>query len=190
MYSSRFHFCPQCGHPLNQQPIGGYLRDICPNCSYIHWGDFTMGVGGVLWHHGKVLLVQRALNPGKGMWTIPGGYVEQGEKIEEGIKREIREETGLETEPVSLIAVRDRPGTEQPHDLYLIFLMRYLRGIPLPDHEEITSMGFFTLEESRRLPVAQLTVSMLEATNINQTGFQRVEGMQLTGTLSTLYRGK
>lgn len=76
----------------------------------------------------KVLLVQRAYNPGKGIWTIPGGYVDQQERIGDAVCREIAEETGIKTEAVSVIAVRDRPGVR--HDVYVVYLLKNL-GSPL-----------------------------------------------------------
>lgn len=184
-----YRFCPNCGQSLASKFLGGKPRELCEACGFVHWGDSTLGVGGILWHQEKALLVKRAQKPGQGMWTIPGGYVEQGEKIEEAIVREIREETHLETEAQLLIAVRDRPGEDgRPHDLYVIFLMQYLSGNPLPDAAEVEELGFFTLEEARQLQIAPLTLSMLEATVQPHQGFQPVSGLKMIGNLSTLYR--
>lgn len=62
------------------------------------------GVGAVIVQHGRVLVVQRGQEPLKGAWSLPGGALELGETIEQGIVREVREETGLEVEPLG----RDR----------------------------------------------------------------------------------
>ena len=195
MFSSAYRFCPRCGHSLRIEQLGGRPRETCPDCGFVHWGDSTLGAGGVLWHQGKALLVQRALDPGKGMWTIPGGYVEQGEPIEEAIIREFREETGLNTQTLALVAVRDRPGEEgRPHDLYVIFLMQYLSGQPVPDENEISELGFFSLDEVYKMQVAPLTLSMLEATfktahrSPTLPGFKPVSGLKMLGRLSKLWR--
>ncbi|MDD2234168.1 MAG: NUDIX hydrolase [Desulfitobacteriaceae bacterium] len=89
MQSANFLFCPQCGSPLSETAITNRLRKNCPACSFIHWGEFSLGVGGVIWKKDKVLLVERANDPGKGLWTIPGGYVDHGEQIHEAVKREM-----------------------------------------------------------------------------------------------------
>jgi len=181
-----YNFCPQCGHTLSKALISGCLREQCPACSFVHWGEFSLGVGGVLWRDGKVLLVQRAHNPGQGAWTIPGGYVDQDEKAAEAAAREIREETGVNSEAVSLIAVRDRPGNK--HDAYLVFLMRDLGGEPRSDEEEVSGVGFFTLEECRELNVATLTLSVLQASLKAKEGLCKVEGIKLIGNQSELYQ--
>lgn len=194
MLSQSYRFCPHCGNTLQTEQLGGRPREACPACNFIHWGDFTLGVGGILWHQGKALLVQRALDPGKGMWTIPGGYVEQGEPLEEAIIREFREETGLETGTLSIVAVRDRPGEDgYAHDLYVIFLLKYLSGYPVADKNEVSGLGFFPLDEVRKMEVAPLTLSMLEATfntasSTTPPGFQPVSGLKMIGRLSKLYR--
>lgn len=189
MHPHSYRFCPHCGHSLKTERLGGQPRERCETCGFVHWGDFTVGVGGVLWHQGKILLVQRAQNPGQGMWTIPGGYVEQGERIEEAIIREIREETHLETKALSLIGVRDRPGEDgRPHDLYVIFLMCYLSGEPTSDENEIADLGFFTPDETRNMPIASLTLSMLEVAAAPLPGFEPVSGVKMIGNLSQLYR--
>lgn len=67
-----------------------------------------VGVGGVVIHRGRALLVLRAREPLKGRWSIPGGLVELGEELERAVARELIEETGLTVEPVQVVAVFDR----------------------------------------------------------------------------------
>lgn len=67
-----------------------------------------VGVGGVVIHQNKVLLVRRKEKPLKGQWSIPGGLVEIGERLEQAVRRELKEETGLDITPLRAIAVVDR----------------------------------------------------------------------------------
>ena len=67
-----------------------------------------VGVGGVVIRGSCVLLVQRGTEPLKGEWSIPGGMLELGESLKDGIRREVREETGLGVRPMESIAVVDR----------------------------------------------------------------------------------
>ncbi len=67
-----------------------------------------VGVGGVVIHRNRVLLIRRGGEPLKGEWSIPGGMLELGEELAEGVRREIKEETGLEVEPVEVLDVFDR----------------------------------------------------------------------------------
>jgi ADP-ribose pyrophosphatase YjhB (NUDIX family) len=67
-----------------------------------------VGVGAVVVQDGRVLLVQRGHEPLKGQWSLPGGVLEIGESLHAGIVREVREETGLNVEPVELIELLDR----------------------------------------------------------------------------------
>lgn len=179
-------FCPHCGKPLQKAVLHDHLRSTCPDCSYIYWGDFSLGVGGVLWHNGKVLLVQRGHNPGKGIWTIPGGYVDHDESIGKAIIREIQEETGILTLPLSIIALRDRP--DERHDAYIIFRMQFLGGTLQAQLEEVSNLGFFTLEECHSLPIASLTLSAIIASLSISQGLVLYSDVKLLGNLSTLYQ--
>ncbi len=67
-----------------------------------------VGVGAVVVHEGRVLIARRGNPPLKGQWTLPGGVLELGESLLDGVAREIREETGLEVEPVELVELLDR----------------------------------------------------------------------------------
>ncbi len=85
-----------------------------------------VGVGAVIVHQGRVLLVQRGREPMKGRWSIPGGLVETGEMLSEAVVREVREETGLEVEPVELIELLDRIHREGERVRYHYVIADYL----------------------------------------------------------------
>ncbi|MBI5281532.1 MAG: NUDIX hydrolase [Candidatus Solibacter usitatus] len=67
-----------------------------------------LGVGAVVFNEGKVLLIERGQEPLKGWWTLPGGLVETGERLESAVRREILEETGLEIRPRCAAAIFER----------------------------------------------------------------------------------
>ncbi len=125
---------------LETRDIGGGLRHACSECAFVHWGNYSVGVGALVVKDGKMLLVRRAQEPGKGYWTNPGGYIEQLELIHETIEREVLEEAGVQAAVKSIVAVRDQP--RHIHNVYIAFAMEYLGGEPKPDGEEVDAAGF------------------------------------------------
>jgi 8-oxo-dGTP diphosphatase len=93
-----------------------------------------VGVGGVVVHDGKVLLVRRGKPPFLGRWLIPGGTLELGETLEQAVVRELFEETAVRVEPGELLAVVDEIGREGDrighHFVIVDFLCRRLSGEP------------------------------------------------------------
>ena len=86
----------------------------------------VVGVGGVVIREGKVLLIRRGKPPLYGRWVVPGGTVELGEPLEEALVREIREETGLEVEPLEVLTVFDRIERDGGRVLYHYVIVDYL----------------------------------------------------------------
>ncbi len=91
-----------------------------------------VGVGGVVIHGGRALLIRRGSEPLKGEWSIPGGMLELGEELAAGVQRELKEETGLDVEPLECILVFDRILREgrrvKYHYVIVDFLCRRKRG--------------------------------------------------------------
>ncbi len=148
-------FCSSCGHEMENRDIEGTIRRACTNCSFVHWGHYSIGVGALVIKDGKMLLVRRAQEPGKGYWTNPGGYIEQLEPIEETIIREVLEESGVAAVVSGIVAVRDQPRSI--HNLYVAFSMEYVSGEPTPDHVEVDEAGFYSLEEMETMNIAPFT---------------------------------
>jgi 8-oxo-dGTP diphosphatase len=90
--------CPRCVHELEPRP-GGHLG--CPGCGSNYWANSAPAVQGLLVRNGRVLLGRRKLEPRKGYWDIPGGFLEEGEEPLDGLRREFLEETGIAVEPVA-----------------------------------------------------------------------------------------
>jgi mutator protein MutT len=85
-----------------------------------------VGVGAVLIHEGRVLLIRRGKEPLRGRWVVPGGTVELGETLEEALVREIEEETGLLVRPREVVAVFDRILGEGARVDYHYVIIDYL----------------------------------------------------------------
>ncbi len=108
--SSDFKFCPQCATPLQwlaQMEDGGEKQRLrCSACSYTHWNNPTPVLAAVVEYRGQVLLARNAAWPGK-MYALITGFMEAGETPQQGIAREIKEETNLDTSALDLIGVYD-----------------------------------------------------------------------------------
>ncbi len=88
-------FCTACGSATRQEiPVDDdHMRSVCKNCGQIHYNNPKMVVGCIPEMDGKILLCKRNIAPSKGKWTLPAGYLENKESVQEGAIRETFEET-------------------------------------------------------------------------------------------------
>lgn len=86
-------------------------------------------VDAILQRGSKILLIRRKNEPFKGMLALPGGFVNQGETVEDAVKREVREETSLEVEPIDILGVYSNPNRDpREHTLSVVFVAIILSG--------------------------------------------------------------
>lgn len=93
----------------------------------------VLGIGALIFDRGRILLVERGKEPLKGYWSLPGGVLEIGETLEQGIIREVREETGLEVEPLKMLEIferiiRDSQGAPEYHYVLIDYICRVTGG--------------------------------------------------------------
>jgi 8-oxo-dGTP diphosphatase len=77
----------------------------CPACGFVGYANSAPTSSGLVEDGGRVLLARRAVEPERGRWDVPGGFLEEGEHPLEGLRRELREEAGLEIEPLELLGI-------------------------------------------------------------------------------------
>jgi len=111
------NFCSNCGARVQKRvPEGDHLpRYICESCGAIHYQNPRLVVGCVPEHEGRILLCRRAIEPRRGFWTVPAGFMENGETLQEAAARESREEALAEVEIGSLLSVVHVLHAEQVH---------------------------------------------------------------------------
>lgn len=119
------NFCSHCGSTVvMRMPEGDHLpRHICPACGMIHYQNPKMVVGCIVEWQDKILLCRRAIEPKYGLWTLPAGFMENGETTLEGAARETWEEAGARIEMGSLYTLFNLPHINQ---VYLMFRARLL----------------------------------------------------------------
>ncbi len=114
-------YCSECGSKTQKQiPEGdNRLRDCCTSCNLIHYSNPKIICGTIPIKDESVLLCKRAIEPRYGKWTLPGGFMENGETISDGAFRETIEETNTEVEMGELYAIFNVPQINQVYMLYL-----------------------------------------------------------------------
>ena len=118
-------FCSNCGSPVALKiPPGDTLpRHVCGSCGTIHYQNPRMVVGCIPEWEDRILLCRRAIEPRSGLWTVPAGYMENGETTFQGALRETLEEANARVEIGPLYALYNIPHI---HQVYILFRARLL----------------------------------------------------------------
>ena len=138
----------------------------------------SVGVGAVLIHEGRVLLIRRGKEPLRGRWVVPGGTVELGETLEEALVREIQEETGLLVRPRQVVAVFDRIQRVADRVDYHYVIVDYLCDYVAGEARAGSDAEAVALVAPADLPAYDLPEKALE---VVLDGFRRVEAQSRQG---------
>ncbi|MGL4423781.1 MAG: NUDIX hydrolase [Gemmataceae bacterium] len=97
----QFQFCPTCSIRLNPAGVNPLS---CPGCQFTFYFNPTVAAAGFIFNpQGEVILLRRAKDPGRGLFTIPGGFIDAGETAEAALRREVQEEVGLPIENIQFV---------------------------------------------------------------------------------------
>jgi len=102
-YKQSYKYCPTCTKKLKTKVIDGRKRLFCLNCDFIFWANPKPVVSAILTVNNKILMLQRDKDPLKRYWVLPGGFIEYEETSQQAIKREVKEETGLDIDIKKII---------------------------------------------------------------------------------------
>ena len=113
-------FCSECGNTVTQRiPEGdNVLRHICDQCNFIHYQNPKIVVGCLPVWKDQVLLCKRAIEPCSGLWTLPAGFMENQESLEQGALRESAEEANTNLELENIYSVISLPHINQVYVIY------------------------------------------------------------------------
>lgn len=140
-----------CGHPIERRtPEGDHLpRHMCSRCGHIHYENPKVVAGCIPTWKDQVLLCRRAIEPRRGYWTFPAGYLELGETSGAGAAREAREETGVSVDVGPLFAVISVPRVSQ------IYMVHRAMALSAKHHSTSESLETAFVHE-REIPWGEL----------------------------------
>jgi 8-oxo-dGTP diphosphatase len=140
----------------------------------IYLNDVSVQAGGIYFSNNEVLLVRVECGANKGMWMIPGGFVELGESVEDAAIREFKEETGIITETSKIVGFRS--GVQKNKNgmrttLYIVFEMKYLSGEIKYDGSEISEAKFWDMRDVEKTDrIIELSKELVVAAYMSKNG--------------------
>jgi ADP-ribose pyrophosphatase YjhB (NUDIX family) len=148
-------YCPRCRAQL--EPDDGKVE--CPDCGFFTYGSSKPTASGlVLDDGGRVLLSRRAVEPDKGKWDFPGGFLEEGEHPVDCLRRELDEEAGVRIEPRDFLGIwMDVYGDREISTLNLYWTARIVEGEPDPA-DDVAEFRWFAADE---IPLDELAFAHL-----------------------------
>ncbi len=116
-----YKFCPFCAAELLQKVVDGKNRKYCPKDNWTYFPHVAGSCSAIVIDRGKVLMVKRNIEPHKGTWMFPSGFINYGEHPKETALRELHEETGLEAKNAELLDILQADDSREPGHFLFIY---------------------------------------------------------------------
>jgi len=125
-----------------------------------------VGVGAILLRRDRILMARRGKEPLKGWWSLPGGALEIGESLRDAVCREVREETGLQVEPLGVLEIferimRDPAGVPEYHYVLIDYVCRVLGGKLFPG-DDVCAVEWVRRADLPSLQITEGTLAVIE----------------------------
>jgi ADP-ribose pyrophosphatase YjhB (NUDIX family) len=152
-------FCSTCGAGVDLRIPAGDNRErfVCVSCQTIHYQNPKIVAGSIPEWDDRILLCRRAIEPRYGLWTLPAGFMENGETTEQAAMRETWEEAGARIEIINLYSIFSIPHINQ---VYMLFRGHLVDGIYRPGEESLECQLF----DARTLPWDRLAFPVVKET--------------------------
>jgi ADP-ribose pyrophosphatase YjhB (NUDIX family) len=152
-------FCSSCGATVSLRIPESDNRErfVCDTCQTIHYQNPNIVAGSIPEWEGRILLCRRAIEPRYGLWTLPAGFMENGETTEQAALRETWEEAGARVEIDSLYSIFSIPHISQ---VYMLFRGELVDGAYSPGPESLECQLF----DARSLPWDRIAFPVMEET--------------------------
>lgn len=142
--------CPRCAADLERRVPGGddEERLVCPSCGLVLYENPAPTAGAIVNdREGRIMLVRRAIEPFKGRWDVPGGFIKPGEDGDDALRRELAEELGVEVlVGAAAEVIADTYGADGVPTLNIFYLARIVRGEPAPA-DDVAEIAWFGADE-------------------------------------------
>lgn len=156
----KYLHCPNCRSPLQEREIDEKKRLACTHCQFVHWNNPLPVAAAVIPHvSGGIVLVKRGVEPRKGMWCLPAGFMEIGETPEQGAAREAGEEAKVQIEIEGLVHTYAAPG-----QVLLFFAAKPIDQTPSPGSDA---------QEARVFPLDQLPSDIAFSSHVDAINIWR-----------------
>jgi len=146
MIADEVNFCPRCAAKLVVALKFGKPRPTCPHCDWIYFQDPKVAAAVLIEQDSRVLLVRRAVNPQKGLWTLPAGFIDAGEDPAKAAQRECFEETGLNVQITGLLDVLANQEHPRGANFVIFYRAEIVAGDLIPG-DDVDHAVFFPTHE-------------------------------------------
>ena len=153
------NFCSHCGGRLVRRipPDDNLMRHVCPACGVVHYQNPKLVVGCIPLCEDRILICKRDIEPRRGYWTLPAGYLENGETAAAGAARETREETGAEVVDLTPYRMYDIVHVSQ---IYFMFLAR----LAAPEFHTTKESSIVKLVSHSQIPWDEIAFPVIRTT--------------------------